>query len=123
MVDNHGAAAAEQILFAATAMKPRKEMSAEVAKGAELVAREDLVQDGIEYEFEWQRTGQDRKPPVRKRMLCHTLRRLLRLRMAQGFHGVEEHAELFTGAHNDLRIKGEQIFTADLNSSDLKKQQ
>ena len=55
-------------------------------------------------------------------MLCHTLRRLFRSRTNQSFRGLQEYAELFTGAHCDLATKGEQVFSAELTDVDIQKQ-
>ena len=89
-----------------------------------MVEQQNLVESGDadDEEFEWQSTGQDKKPPAPKRMLCFTLRRLFRVRTNAAFENLQEKAELFQGAWCDLDLKGQDAFMTDITAVDLKKE-
>ena len=94
-----------EVLFAPVAAKPRSQARNRTRKLGEavLTARTEIDETAIEHEFDWQQAAADGKAPLRKRMLCYTLRRLMRLRMEQSFRRIEETRELFLLEWCELR--------------------
>lgn len=87
-----------------------------------LTDRREIVEDiEDDKEFEWQKEGQG-KPPVRKRMLCFTLRRLMRLRLEPSFRNIEESNLTFLAQWSELKRKGQSNFVSGLMAVELKKQ-
>ena len=82
------------------------------------MSQHQFVHDGAE--FEWQRGSQG--PPARKRMLCFTLRRLMRLRLEPSFRSIEEANIVFLAQWSNLRKRGQLDFTSGLKAAEAAKE-